>query len=177
MGFAVPHHDWRGVQGCGCAYGIVFAWHHRKAEEAEQPSGQEGVGAMKLHPHVRTAVVHTSNWWASTPVHPHGRTGLVHAKNWWVSTPLHAYVRRVLVGVRERWASAALHPFARIALAVALLVLSATVVFSPSASQQGAPPATAAVVAPATSTPPVKAASRATASNDRLELRRMLGER
>ena len=132
---------------------------------------------MKLHPHVRTAFVHARNWWASTPLHPHVRTGLVHAKNWWVSTPLHPYVSRVLVGVRNRWASAALHPYASIALAAVLVVLSATAVFYPSASPEGAPPATAAVIAPATSTPPVTAGSLGTVSNDRLELMRILGER
>ena len=109
-------------------------------------------------------------------LHPHVRTAFVHARKWWVSTPLHPYVSPVLVGVRERWVSAALHPYASIALAAVFLVLSATAVFSPSASQEGAPPATAAVIAPATTTPPVKAVSLGTESNDRLELMRMLGE-
>jgi len=110
-------------------------------------------------------------------LHPHVRTSLVRAKNWWVSTPLHPYVSPVLVSVRDRWVSAALHPYASIALAAVLVVLSATAVFSPSASQEGAPPAAAAVIAPATSTPPVKAASPGTASSDRLELMRILAER
>jgi len=109
-------------------------------------------------------------------LHPHVPTAFVHARKWWASTPLHPYVSPVLVGVRERWVAAALHPYASIALAAALLVLSATVVFSPSASQADAPPATAAVIAPATTTPPVEAASLAE-YNDRLELMRMLGER
>ncbi|MGD2062078.1 MAG: hypothetical protein PVF51_00695 [Nitrospirota bacterium] len=109
-------------------------------------------------------------------LHPRVRTACLHAKNWWVSTPPHPYVSAVLLGVRDRWASAALHPYASIALAAALLVLSATAVFSPSASEEDAPPATAAVIAPATNTPSVKAASQATASSDRLEIMRMLGE-
>jgi len=110
-------------------------------------------------------------------LHPHVRTAFVHARKWWASTPLQPYVSPVLVGVRERWASAALHPYASIALAAALLVLSATAVFSPSASQEGTPPATAAVIVPATTTPPAEAASLGTESNDRLELMRILGGR
>jgi len=110
-------------------------------------------------------------------LHPHVRTAFVHARNWWASTPLHPYVSPVLVGVRDRWTSAALHPYASIAVATALVVLSATAVFSPSASHEGAPLATAAVIAPATSTPPVNAASLGTGSSDILELMRMLGER
>jgi len=110
-------------------------------------------------------------------LHPHVRTAIVHARNWWVSTPLHPYVRPILVGVRDRWVSAALHPYACIALAAVFVVLSATAVLSPSASQEGAPPATAGVTAPVTSTPPVEAAALVTQSNDRLELMRILGER
>jgi hypothetical protein len=110
-------------------------------------------------------------------LHPHVRTGLVHAKNWWVSTPLHPYVRPVVVSMRDRWVSAALHPYARIALAAVFVVLSATVVFYPSASREGARPATAAVIALTATTPPVKAASPLTNSSDRLEIMRILGER
>ena len=109
-------------------------------------------------------------------LHPHVRTGLVHAKNWWVSTPLHPYVSPVLVRVRDRWASAAPHPYVCIALGAVLVVLSATAVLSPSASQEGAPPATAAVIAPTATTPPVKVVSPVTESSDRLDLMQILGE-
>ena len=61
-----------------------------------------------------------------------------------------------------------LHPYARIALAALFFVLSATVVFSPSANQGGEPTSTA-VTASTDAHPP------APGSDDRLEAIRILG--